>query len=143
MQTTPPRAGRPTGFTLIEIMVVIAIIGLLATIIAPNVIRHFREAQVTTTKAKMDSVIKPAIDEYRLKHSKLPDTLETLLEPDEANMNETYLEQDNLKDAWGNPFQYVKQGNKYDVISLGADGVEGGEADDADIHSSKSEMPGG
>jgi general secretion pathway protein G len=137
-----PRPASRAGFTLIEIMVVIAIIGLLATIIAPNVVRHFKEAQVTTTKTKMAGV-KQALDEYRMKHTKLPDTLDALLEPDEKNLGEPYLEQENIEDAWGQTFQYTKQGNKFDLVSLGADGVEGGENEDADIHSQKSEMPGG
>jgi general secretion pathway protein G len=136
-------AGSPAsraGFTLIEIMVVIAIIGLLATIIAPNVVNKFKQAQITTTKSKMANV-KQALDEYRMKHSKLPDSLDVLLEPDEKNLGDPYVEQDNLLDAWGQPFQFVKQGNKFDIISLGADGIEGGENEDADLHSNKSEMP--
>jgi general secretion pathway protein G len=135
------RPARPAGFTLIEIMVVIAIIGLLMTIVAPNVMRHFKEAQVTTTKSKM-ATVKQALDEYRMKRTKLPDSLDVLLEPDDKNLGDAYLEQENIQDAWGNPFQYVKQGNKFDIISLGADGIEGGENEDADIHSNKSEMPG-
>ena len=118
---SPGPASR-AGFTLIEIMVVIAIIGLLATIIAPNVVRHFKEAQVTATKAKMTTV-KQMLDEYKMKHTKLPDSLDVLLEPDEKNLGDAYLEQENIQDAWGNPFQYVKQGNKFDLVSLGADGV--------------------
>jgi general secretion pathway protein G len=141
---THHRQRRPAsraGFTLIEIMVVIAIIGLLATIIAPNVVRHFKEAQVTTTKTKM-ATVKQALDEYRMKHTKLPDSLDALLEPDEKNLGEPYLEQENIEDAWGQTFQYTKQGNKFDLVSLGADGVEGGENEDADIHTQKSEMAG-
>jgi general secretion pathway protein G len=135
------RPASRAGFTLIEIMVVIAIIGLLATIIAPNVVRHFKEAQVTTTKTKM-ATVKQALDEYRMKHTKLPDSLDVLLEPDEKNLGDAYLEQENIEDAWGQTFQYTKQGNKFDLVSLGADGVEGGENEDADIHSNKSENPG-
>lgn len=136
-------ARRQAGFTLIEIMVVIAIIGLLATIVAPNVMNRLREAKVTATKAKMSNTVKPAIEDYRRHFSKLPDTLDVLLEPSEKNFGDPYLEgEDQLSDAWENRFQYMRlSSTKYDLISLGADGVEGGENDDADIHSAKSEMP--
>ena len=135
-RAVPPPARRKAGFTLIEIMVVVAIIGLLLTLVAPRFFGQQREAQVTLTKAKMGQLKLP-IETYRRHYSKLPDSLEVLLEPSEKNLGRAYVETEaEVSDAWDNRFQYDKLSNsKYDIISLGADGVEGGEADDADIHS--------
>ena len=129
------RAARRAGFTLIEIMVVVAIIGLLATLVAPNVINYLRQAKVTTTQAKLKNLKQPILS-YQMKHSRVPDSLDDLLVEDEKNLNLPYIEsQDELLDAWDNPIQYERINNsKFDLISLGADGVEGGEADDKDIH---------
>ena len=131
------------GFTLIEIMVVVAIIGLLLTFVAPNVWNRMREANVTGTKAKMTQLTQ-YITDYRRHYAKVPDSLEELRQPSEKNNDEPYLDNDDqLVDAWGNPFQYKKiTNNKYDIISLGADGVEGGEHDDADLHSAADQMAG-
>jgi general secretion pathway protein G len=136
------KSRRASGFTLIEIMVVIAIIGLLLTVVAPNVWNKLREAKVTTTKVKMNN-LKVAVDFYKGHHSKVPDTLEELLEPDEKNLGEPYLDKhDQLLDAWDGEFHYNKiSNNKYDIISLGADGVEGGENDDKDISINDDAMP--
>ena len=141
MPATPTR--RATGFTLIEIMVVVAIIGLLLTLVAPKFYNYLRQSQVTVTQGKMQNLKLP-IQTYRNQENKLPDSLEQLLEPSEKNMNEPYVEsEEELNDAWGNRMQYVKlSSSKYDIISLGADGVEGGDADDMDLHSAKTDIPG-
>ena len=137
----PIRTRRTTGFTLIEIMVVVAIIVLLLTLMAPQFFKYLRHARITTTQGKMQNLKLP-IQSYRNLENKLPDSLEAMLEPSEKNMGEPYVDsEDELNDAWGNRMQYVKlSGSKYDIISLGADGVEGGEADDADIHSAKTDI---
>ena len=137
----PIRNRRTTGFTLIEIMVVVAIIGLLLTLMAPQFFKYLRHARITTTQGKMQNLKLP-IQSYRNLENKLPDSLEQLLEPSEKNLGDPYVDsEDELNDAWGNRMQYTKlSGSKYDLISLGADGVEGGENDDADIHSSKTDI---
>ncbi len=145
MSPTPPRRpapGRPEGFTLIEIMVVVAIIGLLLTLVAPRFFGQQAEAQVTITKAKQGQLKLP-VESYYRHHSKLPESLDVLLEPSDKNFGNAYVEDESeLEDAWGNRMQYNKlSSSKYDIISLGADGLEGGENEDADIHSAKSEGP--
>jgi general secretion pathway protein G len=136
-----PAVGRRArrGFTLIEIMVVIAIIGLLVTVVAPNVMQRFREAKVQTTKARMAQLRQP-VETYRLHYSRTPESLEQLLEPHEKNMGEPYIEsRSELRDSWDNDFRFDRiNNNKYDIISLGADGLEGGENDDKDLHSLES-----
>ena len=131
------------GFTLIEIMVVIAIIGLMVTLVAPNVMNKLREATVTTTKTKMTQ-LQGFIEDYRRHHSRVPDSLADLTQPSEKNLGEAYIDDyEKLRDAWENEFLYSKTGSqKYEIRSLGADGVEGGENDDKDLSSSKNEMPG-
>jgi len=139
----PDSRTAPSGFTLIEIMVVIAIIGLLLTVVAPNVWNKMREANVKVTKAKMTQ-LSQYIEDYRRHYSKVPDSLEELRQPSDRNNGEPYLDNDDqLHDAWGNAFQYKKiTNNKYDIISLGADQLEGGENDDADLHSASDQMVG-
>ena len=140
----PTSAARArAGFTLIEIMVVVAIIGMLLTFVAPKVFNQMREAKVTGTKAKMTQ-LEQRIGDYRRHYNKAPATLEELLQPSEKNFDDPYVEkEEELKDAWGNLFQYSRiNNNKYDIISLGADGVEGGDKDDADLHSLQDAMVG-
>ena len=145
-QPSPPR--RAAGFTLIEIMVVVAIIGLLATLVAPNVMKYLRRSKITVTEAKIKNLKQP-ISQYQMVHSKLPESLDELMSEDEMNLNEAYIEsREEILDAWGNEITFERISNsKYDLISLGADGVEGGDADDKDIHlldtSAGSDIPQG
>ena len=138
-------ASRPVrGFTLVEIMVVIAIIGLLVTLIVPNVLHHFDEASVQTTRGKMANLAS-CISFYRTHHNGVPDTLQELLQEDPKNMNEPYVPNQNmLLDAWDTEFIYNKiDSRKYELISLGADKTEGGEENspDADLSNLDDQLP--
>ncbi len=137
---TPYRTGTHDGFTLIEIMVVVVILGILAALIAPNVISRIDDAQ--SVKAQQDlRAIESALKLYRLDNFRYPDTeagLEALVTPPtDPNARWPaggYL--DRLpKDPWDRPYLYLHPGNQgeFDVYSLGRDGQQGGEGLDADV----------
>ena len=121
------------GFTLAELMVVIVIIGLLATLVVPNVVRKLFVANTTKAKADIASIAR-AIDDYAVENNgRYPESLEVLVTPD-AN-GYTFLNRETVPlDPWGHEFIYEPgSGNKFNVISYGKDGQPGGEGDDADL----------
>lgn len=129
------------GFTLIEVMVVVAILGILAAIVMTNVIGKDEQARVTTTKASLSSIAN-ALELYKLDNHKYPTTdegLDALVHKPASAKNFPdggYLRKE-PEDSWGNPFQYVAPGSNgkpYDLYSFGADGAEGGDGNNADIH---------
>lgn len=133
---------KTAGFTLIEVMVVVAILGILATIVMTNVVGKDEQARITAAKAGLAQVSN-ALEMYKLDNHRYPTTDEGL----DALVNRSasaktfppggYLKGGMPKDPWGNPFQYIVPGSggrPYDVYSLGSDGVEGGEGNDADIY---------
>ncbi len=130
---------RQKGFTLIEVMIVVAILGILATLVVVNVAGNTDKALVTATKSDLQA-IKQALDLYKLDNYKYPTTelgLEALVvKPDTArNWPEGgYLPKVPL-DKWDNPYVYISPGanGPFDLYSLGADGAEGGEGIGADI----------
>ena len=128
------------GFTLVELMVVIVIIGLLATVVAINVLPSQDRAMVGKAKADI-SVLEQAIETYRLDNLTFPEDLNALVTaPANLAQPERYRQGGYVRrlpeDPWGNPYQYRRQsahGGQFDVYSLGADGKEGGEGNDADL----------
>ncbi len=129
------------GFTLIEIMVVVIIIGLLAAIVAPNVIGNIDEANVTRAKADIRR-IDEQMKFFYYDNNRFPTTeqgIQALVtQPNDPQIRNWrsggYLES-MPQDPWGNPYQYVFPGQQrqFDVYSLGADGRPGGEGTNADI----------
>jgi len=128
------------GFTLVELMVVIVIIGLLATVVAINVLPSQDKAMVGKARADI-AVLEQAIETYRLDNMTFPDTLQALVSaPAGLARPERYRQGGYVRrlpeDPWGNPYQYRRpgaDGRQFDVFSLGADGREGGEGNDADL----------
>lgn len=135
---------RSLGFTLIEVMVVIVILGILAALVVPKVMSRPDEARITAAKQDIGSIVQ-ALKLYKLDNMRYPATeqgLQALVKkpttaPIPANWNGNgYLEK-LPNDPWGNAFQYLQPGlhGAVDVISLGADGAAGGEGSDTDIGS--------
>jgi general secretion pathway protein G len=131
------------GFTLVELMVVIVIIGLLATVVAINVLPSQDRAMIGKAKADI-SVLEQAIETYRLDNLSFPDDrqgLQALVAPPAGLAQPERYRQGGYvrrlpEDPWGNPYQYRRQsahGGQFDVFSYGADGAEGGEGHDADL----------
>ena len=144
MSATPsqPRRRDAGGFTLIEVMVVIVILGVLAALIVPRVLGRPDEARIVAAKQDIASIMQ-ALKLYKLDNRRYPSTeqgLTALVErpsiaPQPENWK-SYLEK-LPNDPWGSPYQYLSPGLKgdVDVLSFGADGRAGGEGIDADIGS--------
>ena len=140
-KSRPQPLREQSGFTLIEIMVVVVIIGILASLVAPSVMRRIDEANVV--KAKQDiRAYETALSLYRMDNFRYPTTdqgLKALVEkpadPNVRNWKEGGYIQSMRKDPWGNDYVFLSPGTRgdYDIYTLGADGQPGGEGNDADI----------
>lgn len=137
-------SAKQAGFTLIEVMVVLAIIGGMLALVAGNVIGNAGEARIKTTTSQI-KLIENSLDLYKLDNYTYPTTdqgLEALItkpsgSPEPKNWKSGgYLKGGKLpKDAWGNEFVYFYESGSYEILSLGADGQEGGEEELGDISS--------
>jgi general secretion pathway protein G len=138
---------RGRGFTLIEILVVIVVIAILATLVAPNIFQHVGAAKGATAKSQIE-MLGAALDAYRLDNGRYPATEQGLaslwekptIDPP-ANWRSPYLRKPVPLDPWGRPYAYLSPGQVnpqgYDLLTYGADGKPGGEGEDADIMSWK------
>ncbi len=129
------------GFTLLELLVVLVIIGMLAAIVGPRYFSQLGKSQVTVARAQID-VLTKSIDNYRLDVGRFPTAEEGLqalvVKPPSADKwAGPYLKKDVPLDPWGHPYVYQVPGTKgdYAVISYGRDGQPGGSGEDADISS--------
>ena len=129
------RRGR-SGFTLVELMVVIAIIAGLATIVGVNLFGALSESEVTEAKAQIRN-FKTALTSYRITFNRFPTTQEGLGALVQNPKNKNFLDANQVpSDPWGNPYVYSSEGGKsFTIVSYGADGVPGGTGADADISS--------
>jgi general secretion pathway protein G len=128
------------GITLIELLVVVTIIAMFAALVGPRLFRQVGRSRITAARAQINS-FQTALGAYKLDTGRFPTTeqgLEALrIQPDETpRWDGPYLPQEIPLDPWGNPYVYRypgEHGDEPDIVSLGLDGREGGEGDDADV----------
>jgi len=128
------------GFTLLELLVVILIIGLLTGVVGPRFLGQISKSEVTTAKAQLDALDK-AVQAYRMDTGRYPSTgqgLKALVEvpTDEPRWRGPYLQGQVPNDPWGMPYQYrspASNGREYELLSWGKDRAPGGTGDDADL----------
>lgn len=135
--SNPPR--RQAGFTLLELLVVLAILGLLAALVGPRVMGYLGSSKTQTASIQLGN-IEASLDLFRIDTGKYPQKLDDLMtKPASAsNWNGPYFKKPSaLMDPWGEPYQYKSPGDhgEYDLYSFGADKAEGGTDEDADVRS--------
>lgn len=133
-------AFRQAAFTLIELLVVLVILGLLAGLVGPRVLKYLASARTDTAQLQIE-VLAASLDLYHLEVGRYPSSeegLEALVvePPGSRNWNGPYLKKKNVPDdPWGQPYhyEYPGQNGEYDVYSLGSDNAAGGEGEAADV----------
>jgi general secretion pathway protein G len=126
---------RMTGFTLIEILIVIVIMGLLISLVAPTMFSKVSSSERKTALAQMQ-MLSTALDAYRLDMRAYPDELEQLRRSDAPGWDGPYMPRDIPADPWGHPYVYSvpgENGSPYSLRSYGPGGRPGGEGDEADL----------
>lgn len=133
--------GRRAGFTLLEILVVIVVLSVLATLVAPNVFRHVGSARDATARSQIE-MLTAALDAYRLDYGRYPRSDEGLgvlwsAPAGDRTWRGPYLRKAVPLDPWGNDYVYRSPGEQsqlgFDLLSYGADGRPSGEGENADI----------
>jgi general secretion pathway protein G len=142
MKTINKTAARQSGFSLVEILVVLVIMGLLISVVAPTVLNRADDARIQKVYADYKA-IETALKIYRLDNYVYPNTEQSLdalveastLDPEPRNFKSGGYLSEMPRDPWGRPYLYLSPGEngEIDIYSLGADGVSGGEGQNADI----------
>jgi general secretion pathway protein G len=133
------------GFTLLELMIVIIILGLIASLVLPNILGQGERAKEKLVCIQMKN-LKNALDSFKLEEGSYPTTeegLKALIQNPNPQKYKNYPQKGFLSskklphDPWGHPYIYVNNGGEIDIISLGADGKEGGSGENKDIRLSE------
>jgi general secretion pathway protein G len=134
-----PTSARSSGFTLIELIVVIALVAVLAAVVAPNLLGKATEANRKSAGIQLEKIAN-AVELYRLETGRYPEELTDLVKKPQGveRWNGPYIRKmSQLKDPWGHELLMRRPGENgpFDIVSYGSDGQPGGEGDDADINS--------
>jgi general secretion pathway protein G len=134
-----PTSARSSGFTLIELIVVIALVAVLAAVVAPNLLGKATEANRKSAGIQLEKIAN-AVELYRLETGRYPEELTDLVKKPQGveRWNGPYIRKmSQLKDPWGHELLMQRPGENgpFDIVSYGSDGQPGGEGDDADINS--------
>ena len=134
--TVPPPSRRQRGFTILEIVIVFVLIGALLAFVVPKIYSQMGQAKSREAKIRIQGLVGD-IELYKLEVGKYPDNLQALVKqpPGTDKWNGPYARDDDLKDAWGNDYRFTVPGTNrpYDLVSLGADGREGGDGENRDV----------
>lgn len=132
---------RAKGFTMMELLIVLVIVGLLAALVGPTLYQQIKPARQSAARAQIENFA-TALDSFYINVGRYPTTQEGLsvlrTKPEgEEKWKGPYLKKEVPSDPWGNPYMYQSPGRNggYEIVSYGADGREGGEDDNADIAS--------
>ena len=129
-------SARSGGFSLIELLVVLVILGMIAGLVVPNIMQRGEDARVRAAQTEIQR-LSMAVDEFYLDTGRAPSSLRELIERPSSvsNWNGPYVNESNLNDPWGRPYvyRYPGQNRSFDISSEGADGAPGGEGPNASI----------
>lgn len=132
-----PHPRRARGFTLLEIVIVLIILGTVMAFVAPKIFEQMGKAKSGEAKVRIQQLA-GNIEIYKLEVGRLPENLQALVKQPGGvdRWAGPYAKEAELKDAWGNDYKYTipgTGGRQYDIVSLGADGKEGGEGENRDV----------
>ena len=132
----PTQRFRQSGFTLLEIVIVMILVAGLLAFVGPKIFEQMGRAKSSEAKIRIQQLA-GNIEIYRLEVGRFPESLQALVKQPSGvdKWNGPYSKEADLKDSWGNDYRYAVpgQGKPYDIISLGADGKEGGEGENRDV----------
>ena len=137
MRTRPRPARRQRGFTILEIVIVFILLAGIMSFVGPKIFEQMGRAKSNEAKIRIQQLA-GQVEMYKLEVGKYPENLQALVKQPpgtEGKWNGPYAKDPDLKDAWGNDYRFTipGQGKSYDLVSLGADGKEGGDGENRDV----------